>query len=83
MKVTVTADHIARGMPQSPFLCPIALALHEHEGLELARVAANAVFVRDRVFYLSREAVHFMFRYDTGKRVEPFSFAIPVEELVL
>lgn len=71
--IKVTADHIARGLHDNCYSCPIALAVIDAGGsgvmVELQRVST----VHSR-FDLPPEAQEWVSRFDDHKPVQPFSF---------
>lgn len=80
MKIIVKEQHIKDGRIQCPFRCPIALALKEN-GFEEPVVLGNYFKVRGGfseivTVKLSKTVERFIYRFDTGKPVKPFSFSI-------
>ena len=86
MKITVTKEDIKRGIRQSPFSCPIALAL-ERKRVNVDAVKEGAVFLHewedpepgcesgDQVkISLPLKAKNFIGDFDNGYPVKPFTF---------
>ncbi len=74
-KITVTAEHIARGRRGNNVYCPIALAL-QAAGYRVPYVMRRRVrFCGGPEVPLSRRAQKFIREFDRGsKHAEPFSF---------
>lgn len=80
--VTVTEDHIRRGVPQEPEFCPVALALETifpastHISVDEEAVDLTHEDLRFQSVELPRSATRFIRAFDSGKPVEPFSFRV-------
>lgn len=81
MKVSVTQDHIAVGVPKKSSSCPIALALQETTGATKVSVGTytcsweetNGDHFRAN---LPMEAENFVRSFDLGNKMKPFSFEV-------
>ena len=71
--VDVTADDIANGARLDCFACPIALAMKRATDAFLA-IGANYVEFASHSVRLPREVSDFVFDFDGGYEVQPFSF---------
>jgi hypothetical protein len=79
MKIEVTADDIAEGVPEDGIGCPIACALNRLTG-DRYEVDYEEVTTPDgRVIDLPPEARAFIRRFDRGDEVAPFTFELPLE----
>ena len=82
MQIDVTAGDIRVGHWGSACDCPVALAIGRHFEGEEIRVGCSAVFRYhgprgyQEEMVLPTVAQEFISRFDTGKDVEPFSFAL-------
>jgi hypothetical protein len=79
MKITVTQEHIDKGIREDCTACPIALALRER-GFDKYSVGRYAIYPnwgRRGAVGLSRAAVRFTREFDQGLPVQPFSFNLP------
>lgn len=82
MKIKVTQEDIAKGIPEDEGSCPVALAL-KHAGMmdvEVSLERAEAWYGR-RLFNveLPSKARRFIKRFDAGKLVKPFSFTLNIK----
>lgn len=84
--VEVTEEDITGGVRASACVCPIALALHR-QGFRghvvgdkdvIADYAGNEAIVR---YDLPSSAQRFIKKFDTRRRVEPFSFEMTLAEI--
>ena len=76
MKISVTQQHIDRGVKGSATSDPIALALLD-AGWEKAYAGASTLKDKNRyAFTTPPEVYRFMRDFDTGRRVEPFDFEL-------
>ena len=78
--ITVTRDHIRKGVVNDEECCPIALALQEagSGGVKVKR--HNILFYGEPiplVTWLPQSAMRFIKRFDDGEHVEPFKFYVP------
>lgn len=85
IRVHVTKKHIADGWTYKSTRCPIALALRELFPEERIMVCDHYMrFENDQdpddpIFLrLPVEVHHFIFNFDDGRTVEPFSFNLPI-----
>lgn len=85
VKVTVTAEDITQGTRFDVYTCPIALAFKRafpkvhssYVGIDAAFVEATENTKENANHYpLSTEAIDFVYDFDHGKDVKPFSFEI-------
>ena len=79
MTVTITNDHIQRGMKSNAKYCPIAIALSElyPHRMNKIRVTNGNVTITGVDFYsLPFTAYEFINKFDAGETVNPFSFEI-------
>ena len=79
MTVTVTQEHIDKGMKRNCRLCPIALSIWEAmPELYDLKVQGSGItlFAEDsfRTFDLSQEAYRWLVSYDASGFVEPITF---------
>ena len=80
MRVSVTAEHIARGCPEEGTRCPIALAVQEATGRE---TIVDGSFISCytskglRSYRAPREVQKFICNFDAGRSVFPSTFIIP------
>ena len=73
MKVTVTQQHINKGIPGTEVRCPIALALKDTGTKHL--FVKKFYFETDKGIYrLPKAARDFVFKFDYKQEVAPFSF---------
>lgn len=86
MKINVTAKHISNGTALSMCKCPVALALKQQvhkqvtvDEYELEYLpysdASKYCFAR-RTSKTPKKVKQFIKRFDSGKRVRPFSFDV-------
>lgn len=83
MKIRVRQEHIDKGVCNSPWECPIALAAQEAIGTDelsvwpylLTWCAGELVHEAD----MPRPAREFIENFDDGRPVEPFEFEIEVK----
>lgn len=80
MKVSVTQDHIDRGLRHSAGFCPIALAMNEQHGPGHLVATCESLFTNEDgvVAWLKMpsEADDFIGKFDTGEPVQPFEFEV-------
>ena len=77
--LTVTQDHITRGMRKTRNFCPVALALHEAGFPEVVVFARNYRLSTEHHHRLNGpEIFEFISRFDMGKPVDPMSFPIQI-----
>jgi hypothetical protein len=84
--ITVTAEHIAKGVPESCRHCPVALAIKDAlPGIELIAVDDTRVHLGgaacDVKIDLPPAAQHFIEAFDCDDPVEPFSFTVDYPEV--
>jgi hypothetical protein len=79
LTIRVTQRHIKKGKSNKPKSCPIALALKERFHRPV-KVGADKVEVNydygQIVYYLPDEATQFVYNFDGGYKVKPFSFQL-------
>jgi hypothetical protein len=78
MRIVVTRDHIAHGVPGTTGCCALALAVQDTSGDKRAWVGHTLVAVWGVQRDLPLVAYNFRERFDKGEQVEPFEFDIPV-----
>lgn len=78
--ITVTESHIKRGNIAESKSCPIALAFHSKKYTNVDVDGDTVVFTnrsgREIDFALPNKAKKFIDRFDSGKKVKPFSFTL-------
>jgi len=77
MKVTVTQQHIDKGVKGSCGFCPIALAIKEAFNTDYVLVASDLDIgesIRD--FPTPEEVQQFYCDFDRGQPVQPFTFEL-------
>ena len=78
--IRVTADHIAEGERGNPCACPVALAVRDQTGAQIAYVdmATVAITRRNHDFeaHSPPQVSHFVDAFDHGHPVEPFEFTV-------
>lgn len=76
--VTLSQQHINRGIRNTPRLCPVALALNQAFGISETEVFASGWVKIRGVWWLalSRAACDFVDRFDDGKPVLPLKFRL-------
>lgn len=82
MKITVTAQHIRRGLPMSPCGCPLALAIRE-AWLPTAQVDTTCVFegpARSLRVALPVEVQRWEKDFDHLRPVAPITFELAIPE---
>jgi hypothetical protein len=89
VEVSVTAEHIAGGEPDSCWGCPIALAAMDaipNFDVTVNRFQIGIDEIDGKIaptwVDLPDEAVTFIDRFDDGEPVEPFTFTMQVPEEV-
>lgn len=82
MTITVTEDHIKRGVPRKDCFCPIALAMREQTGENWRVMYAYAVLDKRNdlneptIFWFPVEAKNFIYFFDMEETGKPFSFEL-------
>ena len=76
MKINVTETDIKRGIKNSCFHCPIALALRRAYKKDISASIDSAWFGR-RSIDLPVKAIDFITSFDYDRPVKPFSFDLP------
>ena len=83
MTIHVTEEHIRKGVRDHCVLCPVALALQEATGKDV-RVDRVIIKVRNEEkwlhYSLPDRVIRRIARYDSGKKMKPFSFDVEMEE---
>lgn len=74
--VEVTAEDIARGVPQNLISCPIALALLRATGRDWIVYETFVEDEGDTKLPLPGPAVGFISDFDAGRPVRPFAFEV-------
>jgi hypothetical protein len=84
MRIAVTADHIARGIPKDPRTCPVALAIRSAlPSMKYISVVFSTAFLlrdsmREYEAFLPEEVVIFVDDFDNGLPVFPFEFELDI-----
>lgn len=80
IEIIVTQDHINNGRPASPCDCPIALAMKENTGekWEVCNVLMWKMVDTSENYRLPSEARDFIYLFDRGEEVKPFSFEVEI-----
>ena len=88
MKIEVTAEDIATGVRHDPFACVIGLAVARAFNMEPfgEEPSPYAVFglnmrLRNHHFGLPPKVTEFIYNWEDGQEVEPFSFTISDEDV--
>jgi hypothetical protein len=83
MKVKVTKQHIAEGVPGQSYFCPIALAVKSKLGLKKwVYVSGHSINIApqngqaEKEFKLTKKMIKFIDSFDIGKPVKPFEFTL-------
>ena len=81
VKAHVTQKLIDEGLPGSCSLCPVALAIHQvvpHPHVEVGASTITLSDERGKDLYVDMPDVvyDFTLRFDSHKKVEPFSFTL-------
>ena len=81
MKIRVTRGHIDRGVRQSCWFCPVALAVREALGPGFTRVevGSNRITVNGESWRTTDRVSDFVWDFDRALPVEPFEFDLEVE----
>lgn len=79
IKLQVTMENIKTGVPHSPYRCPIALALNCTLGGTWMVGIISAWRSTDQAkFLLGKKAQKFINKIDSGVRVSPITFYVPL-----
>lgn len=78
MKITVTKQDISRGIPKNFRRCPIARAIRRATGIKDVKALPGYASVLGRYTHLPLVATDFIYRFDAGVDVEPFTFSLPI-----
>jgi hypothetical protein len=74
IELEVTEADIERGSTESPWYCPIALALKRTLNKRIG-ISVSSELTIDHVYIKTPARLsRFMVRFDSGKRVKPFKF---------
>ena len=81
IKVVVTEADIAIGQPESPYACPIALALIRNGAEDVEVTDRIECFIDDKFFRsdLPAQAAAFVEAFDDYRAVDPFAFEIEAD----
>lgn len=76
MRIQVTAEDIANGIPYECEACPVALALKKHSPNVDADIIVDAdnIWWGEAAYSTPEEVVSFITNFDKGDAVEPFEF---------
>jgi hypothetical protein len=88
MKISVTQEHIRRGVPRRPWCCPIALALGDvlDDSHQKISVKENEIEIGQipYVVLITRKTPEicqdFIEAFDNGDVVQPFEFEVDIPE---
>ena len=83
MMISVTANHITRGIPGSQCFCPVALAIKDALGPDLVNVEVKDYGITIQTTYthyyqMSSKVLHFVRRFDARLPVVSFEFELPL-----
>lgn len=79
MKISVTMDHITRGVPADPCHCPIAMAILDspsHDEPESIVVNGGCISIGYKVYKTPPIAEKFINDFDLGNTVSPIEFEL-------
>lgn len=79
MKITVTQEHINRGIRSSIWQCPIALAIKEQTKGRVLVAGSTSLVTKngvETVYNLPETAARFIINFDNGDKVVPMEFDI-------
>lgn len=78
MKIQVTQEHIKCGLRMTGYNCPVALAIQETLNMGTVYVQADVwyIFVGDKQHITPLDVRNFIYLFDSGKPVQPFSFEL-------
>ena len=79
MRAYVTLDELEDGIPQSPDLCPIALAIEKACGCTLVKVYDEYVLIDGEEVALPLKAQAFIEDFDEGRKPYPIEFELDYE----
>ena len=77
-EVEVTQEDIDQGVRKDNCNCPVALAVKRATGREDVSVARNTIALGRDVIFRVKKICDFVFDFDEGKPVEPFTFTVKV-----
>ena len=77
-KINVTKRDIQLGEKDNALDCPVALAVKRHLPSRCLQVGSETVTFDCGSIFLPESAREFIHRFDTGKRVKPFSFTLEI-----
>ncbi len=72
--VTVTEEDIKNGKPMLCTECPISLAAQRVFPSDRVATGGSAMFINGSMFFIPKEAMEFIMKFDEDKKVEPFTF---------
>ena len=73
IKVKVTKKHIKCGVKGNEYLCPIARAVRAL-GYKRVSVDSVSIITRNQTFSVPYQAGDFIWDFDKGQKVRPFTF---------
>lgn len=83
MMISVTAEHITKGVAHKCEFCPVALALKDATGIEWTVGLIGALSVNGGKCYeielLPLKVRIFILDFDKGEHVDPFEFDLPID----
>ena len=79
MKITVTKKDIELGKKFCPFSCPIARAINRKNNFHAVEVSGH-IFFKNQIIIPSKKVINFIFNFDKGNKVKPFSFNLKVKK---
>jgi hypothetical protein len=78
-RISVTAEHIALGIPEDPYCCPLSLAIEKSLPGKYPAVGIDCVLNEldgNQIADLPQEATSFIIAFDNGDPVVPFTFEL-------
>lgn len=83
MRIEVTQEHIDKGTPEDACNCPVALAIREalKAEAEEIRVHHSDIWIWGDLYNTSEAVERFVWNFDVGVSVAPFTFDLPIEEV--
>lgn len=76
MKIRVTPEDIARGVPDHVTACPVAFAVQRAFDGETAIVTDTDIEVGGFTYETPEEVAQFIYDFDSEEGVEPFAFEL-------
>lgn len=76
MTISVEQNHILEGLKGDCCGCPIAIAVSEQVKPRFVEVHDAAVYINDKKYPLPERAQEFIYSFDSGETVTPFTFEL-------